>query len=103
MVQRIRHGQTAALVGIQIMRDIDRRIDAVERGMTALQRAYLLLQRGIPPEQWPDAELESYCGEMPELERLSDEQLEALIIAAPGQVEHLLAEMLKVAGNTNAY
>ena len=85
------------------MRDIDRRIDAVERGLSALQRAYVLVHRGTPPEQWPDVELQAYCDERPEMDRLSDEQLEALITAAPGQVEALLAEMLKVAGNTDAY
>lgn len=87
-----------------MQRSVRSRLDALEAGLDALSRAYLLLQRGIPPEQWPDAGLNAFCDERPEMGRLSDAQLEELCAAAPGQVERILAEMLAelpLEGQTN--
>lgn len=78
------------------MKNIDRRIEAVERGLDALQRAYMLLQRGVPPALWPDAELNAYCDTLPpEIRNLTDEQLAELVAAAPGQVARILETMLE--------
>jgi len=73
-----------------------KRLDQAEAALSALQRAYLLLKRGVPPEAWPMAELEAYCDQHPELERLTDAELEALVEAAPHQVATLLAHYLEI-------
>jgi hypothetical protein len=62
------------------MSTLIRRLDAIEAACTPLQRAYVLVERGIPPEAWPDAELNAYCETLPpEIRALSDEELEALL------------------------
>lgn len=43
-----------------------------------LERAYELVALGVDAEQWPGAELDAYCDERPELEVLTDEELEQL-------------------------
>lgn len=51
--------------------------------MGPLERAYRLVERGTPPEAWPDAELNAYCDDLyrewPELRTMIDEELDALI------------------------
>lgn len=59
-------------------------MEALERArqayLTPLERAYDLLERHVPAERWPDAELTAYCDEhCQDIEDLSDAELEALI------------------------
>ena len=59
----------------------------LERGLVLEQadplfRAYKLVAHHIPPEQWPDAELNAYCdAHCQHLKDLTDAELEALINA----------------------
>jgi hypothetical protein len=58
--------------------------------LTPLERAFELLERGTPPAQWPDAELEAYCEtECQHLLGLTDAQVEALVDAPEGQLADL--------------
>jgi hypothetical protein len=67
------------------MRNLTKRLDALETIAPLLVRAELLVARRVPPAQWPDAELEAwaeaYCGD---LKHLTDAELDALIAEAEG-------------------
>jgi hypothetical protein len=64
-----------------------RRLTALEQ--TPLARAHDLQRRQVPPEQWPDAELNAYveahCGA---LQHLTDAELDALIAETTTEEEH---------------
>jgi hypothetical protein len=53
------------------------RIAALE-AVSPLAHAYTLLAVGVPFEAWPDATLEAFCAECPELAGVSDADLELL-------------------------
>ena len=56
-----------------------KRIAGLEAAQQPLQRAYALIRRGVPPKQWPNAELESFCAvECADMRGLSDAELEQL-------------------------
>ena len=66
------------------MLKLRRRVEQLEQAhaarLTPLERAFELLEQHVPPEQWPDAELNAYCDTLPpEIQALSDGELEALI------------------------
>lgn len=79
-------------------RTIKQRLDALEHTylehMTPLERAYNLLARRVPPEQWPDAELNAFCDERPAMNLLTNAELDMLIAAPEGQLESLFAQLL---------
>jgi hypothetical protein len=54
------------------------RLKRLESRMPALARAYALLGRGVPFVDWPQPELEVFTAESPEIQQLSDAELEAL-------------------------
>jgi hypothetical protein len=75
---------------LEALEGLDRglnRADALRRAPIALRAAllgaYALLDQDVPPEDWPDAEIEAYCAvECKHLAHVTDRQLEALINAA---------------------
>lgn len=78
---------------------IFRRLDAVEQGLSPLQRAHMLVRRAVPPARWPDEVLNAYVAEhCQELALLSDEELGWLIAAPPGQVDAMLERFLEARG-----
>lgn len=76
-------------------RTLARRLEAVEAALSPLQRAYRLIAAGEPPECWPDAELEAYCAERPELELLTDDELDEIIAAPLDRAEALTLRLLE--------
>lgn len=74
------------------MKSFSTRLEALERArwerLTPLERAYELIERSAPPEQWPDDVLDAYCeAHCTHLECLSDEQLETLIACPEGELD----------------
>lgn len=73
------------------MADLER---AQRAHMTPLERAYDLLARHVPPELWPDAELNAFCDERPAMNLLTNAELDMLIASPEGQLESLFAQLL---------
>ena len=70
------------------------RMEALEAALPPLARAERLVERGVPPERWPDEELNAYCDQFPEMQALSSEELERLIAMPEDEANVELQRML---------
>lgn len=62
------------------MKNILNRLKQVESRQSPLERAYGLVARGVPPSDWPDAELQAFCdAECKDLQSIADEALAEIV------------------------